>query len=494
MRRRSEPATDRPARVLGYVRVSGREQATDGTSLDGQRERIERWCSERGYPAPEIRVEVESASEEKLERRVALGRLVEEARPGDVVVVALLDRWSRDIVYGVGSIRKLVRSGVGYHAIHEQIDASTPHGDEQLGLRMWFAESERRRIRDRTVGRREELRAQGLWATGTVPFGYRRGDRAQRRHLYLEADPERAPIVREWWERAAGGESMATLAAWLQTIPGAPRHAAQIHRIMKGRIYLGEIRVNGLWLAAAHPPLITPELWERAREAIAGRRQQGRMPRGETSAHLLLRGIVRCGICGRRASVCFVKRHAYLYYVCGKRRHRGREGDCAGPYLRAEPLDDAATADVLARIRSLGEELEQLDVGPSPAPAGPDLAEARRRVETALSRAVQLAVEGTITAAELGAQRERLAVQRRELDRRAAAQEAEERARTPEARASVAAALEHLERTWAHLTVEERREAVRLLAARVEITAEGTLRWIWRGIPELVGGSPIRPP
>ena len=43
-----------PRRVYGYCRVSSVGQEVRGTSLEGQREEIARWCAAQGYPAPTL--------------------------------------------------------------------------------------------------------------------------------------------------------------------------------------------------------------------------------------------------------------------------------------------------------------------------------------------------------------------------------------------------------------------------------------------------------
>lgn len=58
-----------PRRVFGYCRVSSAGQEKSGTSLEGQRDEITRWCAAQGYPPPTLAVEVESGSAEKIERR-----------------------------------------------------------------------------------------------------------------------------------------------------------------------------------------------------------------------------------------------------------------------------------------------------------------------------------------------------------------------------------------------------------------------------------------
>lgn len=118
------PTPPTPRRLLAYARVSGSEQEAHGTSLAAQQERFQRFAREHRYPDPLLFVEVESAGEEKREKRVELDRLLAAAAPGDLVLCLVVDRWTRDVVDGVASVRKLLRRGVGWVAIEEQIDAT----------------------------------------------------------------------------------------------------------------------------------------------------------------------------------------------------------------------------------------------------------------------------------------------------------------------------------------------------------------------------------
>ena len=95
-----------------YVRVSTYDQAEYGTSLDGQRDLGAKFCAEQGYADPQVRVEVESAGEEKIERRKELRRILNEIRSGDVLVCRDLSRWSRDQVFAVHSVRQMRAKGV----------------------------------------------------------------------------------------------------------------------------------------------------------------------------------------------------------------------------------------------------------------------------------------------------------------------------------------------------------------------------------------------
>lgn len=479
-----------------YVRVSSRGQATDGTSLDGQQEAGARFFAARRAPAPEVRLEVESAGDEKIERRVVLHGLIRDARPGDLVAVASLDRWSRDIVWGLKSIRELVARGIGFIAIREALDAASPEGKERLGLLLWVAENERTRIRQRTVGRADELRAQGLWALGRVPYGYRRGDRGQRRQLLLDAVPEAAVVVVEWHERLAGGESLRDVAKWLGQHEGAPHDASAVHRMVRQRIYLGEIRIGavnrkgGEWIKGQHPALITEDLWRRVQAALANRRASpgpAAHP-GVTAEGLLLPGLLRCALCGRRCGAIRVTEKPWLrYYVCAKRRHRkdAPEG-CAGAYARVEAVDDQVEPAILGRLAELREHLAarapavHRDVKPE------NFDRVRQRLEQRRARAVSAHVDGLLSAAELAAQRARLDGELAALRAREESAVRETRAANPAARGSLRRALADLRRAWRGATPEERREHVRDLASRVELLADRSLRWTWRTIEDLL--------
>src|SRR5262249_25791907 len=114
-----------PKRVLAYARVSSDAQEREGTSLEAQQDILRLRCKERGWPEPDLFVDVESGGELARERRAEQMRLETIARDGDAILVCLADRWSRDIVYTLDSVRKLTRRGVRWEAIEDGIDATT---------------------------------------------------------------------------------------------------------------------------------------------------------------------------------------------------------------------------------------------------------------------------------------------------------------------------------------------------------------------------------
>lgn len=468
----------RPAAARAYLRVSSAEQGRAGTSLDGQRGELLAYAAARGWPAPTIYLEIESGSAERLERRVELHRLLAEAQPGEVVLVTRVDRWSRDLVYGIQSIRALVARGVDWIAVGDGLDAASPPGAERLGLILWVAEAERLRIRERTVGRRKALRDAGCWVEGPPPFGYAR--RADRR---LEPRPDDAAIVAEAFARSAGGASVSEVAAFLRAAaPTRYWDKKSVHRLLKNRVYLGEHRSSrGPWIPETHAAIIAPDLWARVEAGFARRAHAGgRLPAESRTASWLLRGLASCARCGARMGARYGP-GGRDYYACA-RRARGENCDSAG--LRVEPVDAAAGALVLARLQELRAQLATAPPRPTAAIVGPKRAELAARRE----RLVDLAERGAITAEDLTRRLATITAELATVDARAA-EEATERSRTdPAARAGVLGHVDAIAAAWASMPVAERREVVRELASRIVLAAGESPLVTWRPLEELVAG------
>lgn len=482
-----------PRRVYGYCRVSSDRQSREGTSLEGQRDEIARWCRSQGFPAPSLVVEVESGSAEKVERRVELAKLISAAEPGDVVVSITVDRWSRDIVHAVQSVRALVKEGVKWHSIREGIDATTPQGDSTLGIMAWTADQERRRIRERTVGRRRELTDAGAYVLGTLPFGY---ERAARKLVVSE--PE-AAIVRAIFARCIAGESLPEIASTLPPKRGKAWTLYAVHRVLRSRYVLGEGRQSdGTWAPNTHPAIIDHDTWDRAHAALRARVAGGRKYAQGDSAHRLLRGLVWCSACGKRVSVRFGARtqkndpdgKRFHYYICrGGLAHECREG-----WIRAYEADDAAARLVLERLTELREELAKPGkVAPT---ATTDVSAALARIETKKRNAIDLATDGTLSKAQLREALDRYEAEaaklRRQAEREKAAHAAAERAADPERRADVLRHVRALRAAWRNMPVDERRKVIALLAKRVEIGRSG-VRFSWRSAAELAADEHDRP-
>jgi DNA invertase Pin-like site-specific DNA recombinase len=137
------------APALAYYRVSTQRQGRSGLGLEAQREAVERFAECEGYElVGEPYVEVETGAD-ALERRPVLAAALAAARRAHYpVIVAKLDRLSRDVHFV---------SGLMVHKVpFIVVELGTDADPFTLHLYAAFAEMERRRISTRT---REALAA-----------------------------------------------------------------------------------------------------------------------------------------------------------------------------------------------------------------------------------------------------------------------------------------------------------------------------------------------
>lgn len=93
--------------------------------------------------------------------RPELQRLLEQLRPGDVLVVWKLDRLSRSLKDLLHLLEKVDAAGAGFRSITESIDTTTPAGRMMMQMVGAFAEFERAMIRERTKAGLDAAREQG---------------------------------------------------------------------------------------------------------------------------------------------------------------------------------------------------------------------------------------------------------------------------------------------------------------------------------------------
>jgi len=186
-------------RVALYARVSSEDQVKN-TSLGDQLDRCRTEATRRDW----IMVEefVEEGVSGTLLNRPALDRLLIQCREGrfDVVMVAKLDRFSRDELTRLMIERELRECGVRRVALDLPFEASdTPESEMFSGLLGNFAQYERKRIIERMArGAHRSAAERGGWPTSRTPFGYRHVQPGQDSRLVIdEGEAETARLAVE---------------------------------------------------------------------------------------------------------------------------------------------------------------------------------------------------------------------------------------------------------------------------------------------------------
>jgi site-specific DNA recombinase len=265
-------SSDSARRAIGYLRVSTAGQAERGMGLAAQRDSVEEYARAKGLHLVDVVEEaasggVRDGEEFSWEHRPALLGVVDRAATGEfaVLVVAKLDRLSRDYATLTVLERRLQRSGV------EVVSAAEESGDGPVaefirGQLALVAQLERAMILERVSAGKAKRKAQGRHVHGRVPYGYGSDGGV------LSPVPETADIVRTMFERAKWGESPGQIARVLNRgdvpAPQGHRWSEQgVRVILQNVAYAGE----RYGVKRAHEPIVSRRLFNAANAALARR-------------------------------------------------------------------------------------------------------------------------------------------------------------------------------------------------------------------------------
>jgi site-specific DNA recombinase len=356
------PPTSTYTRVAFYVRVSTEEQ-TERATAKNQTEFLRKKYDANFDPnSLEPMQFVGQFVDDGWSGALALGdrpegrRLLDlvRARGVDVVVSYRLDRLGRRLGVLLDIHREFERYGVAIMSATEPFDTRTPIGQFVFQLLGSIAELERSTIVERfTLGRDRSAR-EGKFINGPVPIGYDvQDDRlVPSQRLIEQLGCTEADLVRQLFERAAGGESAAALTVWLRAhgVPSTKRfirrdrtenesvkpswNAARMQDVIHSPTYYGErkLKYSGSILHQEVPALVSREVWDLANANVSGR--VSKFNAGQNDGYVyLLSGRVFCAHCGRRMVGNYRVPHrkwdpkARLYYSCGSARaSHGRRG------------------------------------------------------------------------------------------------------------------------------------------------------------------------
>jgi site-specific DNA recombinase len=227
-------------RIVGYIRCSSTEQATDGLSLEAQRARIALWCEATEAHLVEVVEDAGVSGTRALADRPGGARiagLLDARRPAvDAVAIVRLDRLGRDAAETLLYLRRFARGSVGLVSIVDQVDLTTPQGRAMAQLGAVFAELERALIGQRTSEALQALRVSGR-VYGPVPYGF-----AARTGELVEHADEQA-VLRRINRLRKRGLSYARIAAKLNAAATPAKRGGVWHAMSVRSVVLTSARV-----------------------------------------------------------------------------------------------------------------------------------------------------------------------------------------------------------------------------------------------------------
>ena len=290
--------------------------------------------------------------------RPGLKRLMTDIERGqiDIVVVYKIDRLTRSLADFSKMVEVFERQSVSFVSVTQQFNTTTSMGRLMLNVLLSFAQFEREvtgeRIRDKIAASKRK----GLWMGGVPPLGY---DVANRLLVINETE---AAVVRRIFaemltigsptriaERLAG-EGITTK-AWTtqdgQVRSGTRMDKKYLFKLLRNRIYLGELSHKGSWFPGAHSPIIDHGLWGQVHEVLARHphvRSQETQTRESTAA--LLRGLL-FGPSGDPMYPTYASKNnrKYRYYVSKSEMKFGANGK-THDRIPADEIEAATVAQV----------------------------------------------------------------------------------------------------------------------------------------------------
>lgn len=370
-----------------YTRVSTEEQAENGTSLETQELGCLRKAAQIGAQVIGIHKDEGISGAFYMSRPGMLAALADvEAGRAEILIVASLSRFSRDVEHQQGLKKRIERAG-GRLVLCDMELQDTPEGDLQFGIMGQFAQYERQVIRKRTMIGRKKRAEEGIQPYRTLsPFGY---------HVPTEKDvlagvypasalglyqviEEEAAVVRELFIRCAAGTPLRGLAKWLDAkgVPtpqgGLRWYPSTLRCLLNNSVYKGTALVGRREVVTdesrlqkgfkmsyslrsrpadqcvpiAVPALVTEDLWEACQKRLGDNQAAFS---GNPKRRYTLSGYAVCIECGRRMGgwTC----HGCSYYVCNV--------EWCNQYKRAKRGPDAENA-VRLCIETLAAEPEQI--------------------------------------------------------------------------------------------------------------------------------------
>ena len=195
---RTHQQTNAPKTAIGYVRVSTQEQATDGVSLDAQRDRLRAYCKLNAIKLIDIKAD-EGYSGSTLDRpglQAAL-HMLRRGRANTLLVVKL-DRLSRSL-RDVCTLVEELFSDERNHLLSlcGMVNTHTAAGRMVLMNLANYCQFEREMISERTRDALQHMKAQGI-RLGPAHYGYTQGDQLDQhgRRVLVPVESEQAVIAK----------------------------------------------------------------------------------------------------------------------------------------------------------------------------------------------------------------------------------------------------------------------------------------------------------
>jgi hypothetical protein len=181
-----------------------------------------------------------------------------------------------------------------------------------------------------------------------APLGYLnvREPIGGRQVAHIILDAERAPLVRTAFELYATGEWTIERLAHEMADRGLRNRGradyvtkaltvSGLATLLANPAYTGIVEWDGVQYPGLHEPLVNRATFDNVQELLGARTARGTRERRH---HHYLKGVLTCGVCGRRLSIQRSK-GTYTYFYCLGQKDRRNGTGCQERYVSADQLE-----------------------------------------------------------------------------------------------------------------------------------------------------------
>ena len=377
-------------RAALYIRVSSDRQAKEGDSIPAQREALRQYAQSHHMQIYGEYID-DGVSGTRADRD-ELSRLLADVEAGmiDIILITKLDRLYRSLKHYLNMMDRLDRHNVGWLAIWENYDTTTPQGRLIVSQMMSIAQFEAENTGQRVRAVLDYKISHGEVASGSVPFGYVIRDK----RLVPGPHADDAREIFKHYAMYGNLHKTARLSAGL----GGPASTNGIKNMLRNEKYVGVARDNPQFCEA----IIDKSLFDDVQRKLS---MNVKISQKHT---YIFSGLVKCAECGasmgvnrrkRKRGNCITIEIGYrcpVYYQRGNRR-------CSNTKVLNE---NVLERHLLAVMRpELEKHISSYEIRQK---HHRDAERAKKAIEGKLLRLKDLYVDGLIDMTEYRADRERL--------------------------------------------------------------------------------------
>lgn len=302
------------------ARVSSKEQE-EGHSLDAQVGNLQSYAHRKSLKVIKVFKIIESSTKKTRPEFDAMIEFIKGQKEKIALVVDTVDRLQRGFREKPILDDLIQQDILELHFVKEgNILSKDANSSQKL---MWnmgvvMAQSYTDQLSDNVKRSIKHKTQNGEW-NGVAPIGYLNVKDQNTGRSTVIVDKERAFLIKKAFvEYSTGSISITELhkkvTQWgLRTKKGRPVALPSFHKTFQNPFYYGVMKVKGQLYRHNYPPIIDKALFdtcERIRTGIPG----NKAPR-QTKEEYILRGLVKCGVSGRKAT-CDKKKGRYVYLIC----------------------------------------------------------------------------------------------------------------------------------------------------------------------------------